>query len=306
MARVVQGGSFLRVQRSGRRRFLLVLLTVAATALTALVLAPGTNAAARTPAPPEIRYAYGFDSVASGRVANLQAATGSGYDLLVAGSYTAAAAGLPAGQGGGTRAVAFSGTGRPGYSGGVGSRGVTSLVPARTPASQAVSVGVVLRTSLPTPIPSTLRTSPNVVQSGLFDHTTQLKLQIGENKKPGCRVKGLTNGARGRSPAVFSPSAAPNVADNAFHTIICTKGADAGGRTTLTLTVDGRDYSTTVSAVGDLAFVAPIQVATNSPSTWQSSDQLYGVVDAMVWATGSSDTAAKVSLTTYLAGLLTP
>jgi hypothetical protein len=163
-----------------------------------------------------------------------------------------------------------------------------------------------MRTNLPTPVPSELRASPNLVQSGAFNDSTQVKLQIGKNKKPGCRVKGTVNGAGGASPTVFSPSTAPTVADNAFHTVICTKGADSAGRTTLTLTVDGRDYSTTVPAVGDLAYVAPIQLATNSSKSTQSTDQLYGVVDAVVWATGSSAAEAKANLQGYLAGLLTP
>ena len=189
---------------------------------------------AASPPPSGVSYAYGFDAASStpvaGVVANLQPATGAGYDLALQGSYTAGVPGLPAASGGGTLGVLFSGTGTPGVAGGTGSRGYAQAIPATVPAALAVSVGVVFSTNLPTPIPATLLDSPNIAQSGLFSSTTQLKVQVGKNKKANCRFKGLLNGAGGASPAVFAPSASPIVADNAFHTVICTKDVDKSTR----------------------------------------------------------------------------
>lgn len=302
-------------QQIGRRRHMASRMRPAVAGAAAIVCAtvaatgnaaPAALAAPVSPTPPGILYAYGFDAVTAGTTPNLQPLTGSGFDLRLVGSYSSGMPGLPEASGGGTLAVQFSGTGRPGYAGGTGSRAYTAAVPARLSAADALSVAVVFRTNLPTPIASTLRNSPNIVQSGSFNDTTQVKLQIAKDKKPGCRVKGLLNGARGATVPIYAPAAAPSVADNQFHTVICTKGVDTAGRTTVTLSVDGRDFTTTVGAVGDLVFVAPVQMATNSTAATQSTDQLYGVVDALVWATGASSSEALTTARDYLQGLLTP
>jgi len=288
---------------------LLALAVVVVVAVAAVLISGPVHP--RPSEPAQVLYAYRFDTVTGNRVADLQPSgttttggddgDGGGFDLMLEGTYTA---GVRLGAGSGeSKGVLFSGTGTPGVAGGVGSRAFAQAAPATVPASRAVSLGAVFRTNLPAPIPGELPDSPNIAQSGLFESATQLKVQIDKDGRAGCRVKGLANGAGGASPDVFSPARSPVVADNAVHTVICTKGVDEGGKTLITLTVDGVDYSGAVPAVGDLALRAPLQVATNSASTAQTSDQFYGVLSALVWVTGPSGTSTRAALTAYLAGI---
>lgn len=279
-----------------------------ATAAAVVALAPGVSAAPLTPTPPQIQYAYTFNTAPGDTVvSNLQPLTGTGYDLHLSATYGAGVPGLPASAGGGTTAVLFSGTGAPGYAGGAGSRGSTTAAPGNVYASSAVSVGVVFATALPIPIPATLRDSPNVMQSGMYKSTGQVKVQVGKDKRANCRFKGSVNGARGANPAPFSRSASPVVADNAWHTVVCTKGPDTARGTKLTLTVDGVSFSGTVATVGTLDLTGNLlQVATNSPTNAETSDQFFGTLDGLVWAVAGSDTDSMSAVSSYVPGLLTP
>jgi len=273
-----------------------------------VTLAPAVSAAPTTATPSAIRYAYSFDTAAADTVVpNLQPTTGSSYDLRLSGAYRAAALGLPASMGGGTTAVRFTGTGTPGHAGGAGSQADAGAAPQPVTAGQALSIAVVFKTSLPTPIPATLPDSPNLVQSGPYAASSQVKVQIDNDGRAACRFKGSVNGLAGADPAVYSPAESPVVADNTWHTVICTKDADGSLGTSLTLTVDGISYTRTLAEVGDLDFTGyPLRVATNATADAESSDQFFGKVDGLVWAVAGTDTASRSAVTSYLPGLLTP
>jgi hypothetical protein len=123
--------------------------------------------------------------------------------------------------------------------------------------------------------------SANIVQAGLYNDANQWKLQIkktwSHTHPAQCRVKGSAGAVMADGPAI-------DVADGAWHRIVCVKSADQGSTTTVQVFVDGvggKVYQ--VSRIGD---VKPARVPTiGGRSTQPSSDSLDGWVDAFSMVT---------------------
>jgi len=80
--------------------------------------------------------------------------------------------------------------------------------------------------------------TPNIIQQGRYVHPTEIKISVHSGPYPGdhraqCRIAGAGAVVNAQGPHGL------DIADGNWHTITCTKYADAGGGTDVQVIVDG-------------------------------------------------------------------
>jgi hypothetical protein len=230
----------------------------------AVLLGPG---AARAATSAQVVSAWSFDQVgADGSVADV---SGLGQSMILSGAFTSTD-----GRGN-TPAVRFSAQ----------SFG-TASVPA--PGTSEVAVTVVFRSLVPKPFHDT----PNLLQAGLFNDPSQIKLQLAKAAKgeAQCRFKGSRGALLVTGPKI-------SVTDGAWHTATCWRqGATVG------VTVDGSTVTKSID-VGSIEPIRAMTVAARGLLPGDLTDQFLGDIDAVTWAIGDG---ARSSAVSYASGLAWP
>ena len=116
--------------------------------------------------------------------------------------------------------------------------------------------------------------SPNILQEGMYGSPAQVKLQIAHgataaSHRAQCRVAGAGGSVLATGPAI-------DVANGAWHTVMCTKSRDGNGRTKVVVAVDGVAGPATYSpsAIGRIA--PPGTLDLGGRSAVASTDSLDG------------------------------